>query len=213
MNDDDSDVAPAPEEPSLLDRLKREVDELRLQIHLGKAEAEDYIEEHKGEFSGFLGKVRETVESGGEFGAKKGKAIRQKLDELRLQLALGKMETRDAYAEQKEKIGGAVEALKEELEPLAERAGGIWQKVKEKFEVGSEALKTKIDALGLQMGLATAELGEEWELKKEQLGEELRDLSIRLHDAGGAAKGKMGDVAEELSGTFSKLKARLKDLF
>ena len=213
MGDHDEPADRLFEELSISDRLKQEIDELRLQIHLGKAEAEDFIEEHKGKFSDFLGGVKTRVQEAREVGEEKAKAVRQKVDELQVQLALGKMESRDAIEDQRNRIGGAVEALKEELEPAAGDTGSLWEEIKEQFEAGSDALSTKMDTLKLNFGLATAEIGEELKLKKDQLGEELRDLSIKLFDVGQSAKGKFNEISDDVTEGISKLRKRLKDWF
>ncbi len=97
------------ETPSLFDTLKSEIDSLILQLNLGKAEAVDYVEKHKGDLLSLVDKAQGEIESG---------LLRQRMDELKLQLALGKMESREKLEEQREKISTAINETKKEWEPV-----------------------------------------------------------------------------------------------
>ena len=84
------------ENESLTRKLKREIDELLLQLSLGKAEAADFIEDQKKNFGKVVDEVSEKVvaaeKAGTDAGADAAASAKRKLDELKLQLALGRME-------------------------------------------------------------------------------------------------------------------------
>ena len=90
--------------------LQQDLNELKLQAKLGKVEAADYLEEKKHEFSGFIDDTKENLKEVTGPAKTKAEVIHQSLDELKLQLKLGRMESRDAYAEQKGKIASVEES-------------------------------------------------------------------------------------------------------
>lgn len=198
---------------SLTRKLKREVDELLLQLSLGKAEAADFIEEQKGRFGNVVDevtrKVVEAEKAGAEAGAEKAAAARRKLDELKLQLALGRMETRDAYEEQKGKIGDAIEAVRAELKPLEEKLPEALKEARERFEIGAEGFKTKIETLALNLGVGKIVAEEELKLKKDQVTEELKELSSKLFDAADVAEEGLRKAGHDVLDTLSEIRKKL----
>ena len=95
-----------------LSLLKHEIDEIALQLSLGKAEAVDLVEEHKGELRELIDELRQSVDEGKVAGAESAGSLKQSLDEMRLQLALGKMQSTDALAEQREKFSAAFDSAR-----------------------------------------------------------------------------------------------------
>ena len=145
---------PSNPNPSLVSRLKREIDELALQLDLGKAEAVDFVEDRKRELRDIVDQVKQAVDDGKVAGGEQANSLKQSLDELRLQLALGKMESRDALSEQRQKISAAVDSTRECLEPVE-------KDMKDRIQATGESLKTKLSALALDLGIRSAVAEEE----------------------------------------------------
>lgn len=201
------------EKTTITRKLKHEIDELMLQLSLGKAEASDFIEEQKGRFKGVVDDVREKVAqaetAGSEAGAAKVSAVRQKLDELNVQLALGRMETREAYEEQKEKIGVAIDSVREGLKPLEEKMPEALKEAKEKFDVGAEGFKAKLDTLALNLGVGKIIAEDELALKKDELKQDLKEISSKLVDVADVAEEGMRKVGHEAMETLSEIRKKL----
>ena len=83
-----------------LKNFDRELDELEVQISLGEKELEDAFEKGKTNFKSFVDEASKTVEGLGNTEAATN--LRTKLDELRVQLALGRAEGKDAFEAQKD---------------------------------------------------------------------------------------------------------------
>ena len=82
--------------------VQGEIDELVLQFALGKAEAKEKFEEVKKELRSKISEFKKLVENSG--GGIVTPELRQKLDELELQLALGMADTADAFEKQRKLI-------------------------------------------------------------------------------------------------------------
>ena len=136
----------------LISRMKQEFDELRLQLALGKSEAVDFFEKQKEHLKERAEAAKEHVDKNPLIDDATKAFLAGRLDELRLQLALGKMETRDAIAEQQPKIEKALDSVKEGMAPLKEKAGDAFQEFSDLFEHGSDFFKTGLDALGVNLG-------------------------------------------------------------
>ena len=100
---------------SSLEKAKQEIEELSVQFSLGKAEAADKFESVKKDF---LSKVNEWKIKGEQFkssGEEKSHTLKAKLEELQVQLALGKAEAKELFHEQKKKIMQSISDLESEI--------------------------------------------------------------------------------------------------
>ncbi|TJY35754.1 hypothetical protein [Pontimicrobium aquaticum] len=77
-----------------------ELEELRVQTALGKAEAQDKYEDIKKKFNLFIHDSEHKVKDVKE----KMEDLKAKFDELKVQLALGKAETKEAFKKQKKEL-------------------------------------------------------------------------------------------------------------
>ena len=200
----------------LISRMKQEFDELRLQLALGKSEAVDFFEKQKEHLKERAEAAKEHVDKNPLIDDATTAFLAGRLDELRLQLALGKMETRDAIAEQQPKIEKALDSVKEGMAPLKEKAGDAFQEFSDLFEHGSDFFKTGLDALGVNLGFtekAEAEDSAEPEAeKKAALEKSLEELSNKAKQATDLASGEMQKLGVELAGSFSRIRSELANI-
>ncbi|MCB1231283.1 MAG: hypothetical protein KDN19_13495 [Verrucomicrobiae bacterium] len=185
----------------LLHALKGQLDELIVQLSLGKAEAIDYVETHKTELSERITRAREALGADD-----KHAALRTKLDELRVQLALGRMETRDAYQAQREKIQHALDEARGEWHHLE---GDLRDELDER----SESFKTKLNALALDVGLAKEVAEDELETRKEEFVFQARRLADRFKKSKAKTTEEIESFAGEARESWDDLKDNLRRLF
>lgn len=185
----------------LLRALKGQVDELLVQLNLGKREAIDYVEDHKEQLRGLVDRARGSLESG-----ETTRHLRQKLDELRLQLALGRMESRDALQDQRGKIQGAIEEVRHEWEPIE-------ADLRETLESSSDALKTKLDALALDLGIGKIVAEEKLGLEKDRIRFELEQLRHKIQPALEETGDALEHLGREAKSTFDDIRRSLRGLF
>ena len=101
---------------SVLRSATAKLEELQVQTALGKAELADKLEELKKETKEKINHIKWDINSEVDAGADKLKKLKAKMEHLRLQLALGKAETKEALAEQKKELKSAFREIKELLE-------------------------------------------------------------------------------------------------
>ena len=184
-----------------LGAAKQELDELVVQLRLGKAEAADYVESHKSDLDRRLGEIQATLGD-----SETCAALRGRLDELRVQLALGKMESKDQLEAQRDKIGSALHAAREEWHSLEEG-------VREELGHRGESLETKLNALGLDLGLAAVVAEDDLKVRKEELTLQAERLAEKVKTAGSEAGEKSEEVIAEAREAWSDLKDNLRRLF
>lgn len=110
-----------------------ELEEFRVQIALGKAEAKDKFEELKHSLQKFIVEVENYFYQVGVLDADKKINLQKAIDELKVQLSIGIADAKDVYAEQKKNI----EKYLNEVEKIIlsdERVVDMKEKVMSEFE-------------------------------------------------------------------------------
>ncbi len=190
----------------LISRLKREIDELAVQLELGRADAVDFVEKHKQELRGVVSDVRKAIDEGRVAAGEQTSSLKQQLDELRLLLALGRMESRDALDEQRGKIHAAFDSAKTKLDPVE-------ASLKQKLTDAGESLKTKVDALALDLGIRKTIAEDELAKTKDQFRADLDGIKQTLQPAIDGVGESLDDIGRQAHEKFNDFKNRLHQLF
>jgi hypothetical protein len=157
---------------------QREIDELVLQFALGKAEAHDAFEETKKEFSSRVSEFKGT--DLGVQVATASQKLKALLEELEVQLNLGKSDSKEAFEVQRKKIEGVFRKIRAEVKQLKNEVLD-----KEHLDHEIEKFKLKLEVLRLR-----------FELKKLEVRDSFKDGMQ-------TAKKKIERTASKLKGGFS----------
>lgn len=135
---------------SVVDALKKaaaEFEELQVQANLGKAEASEKYEEWKKEFSNFMNGAKSKMHEGTDSVKNLQKELEALMDELRVQLALGKADGMDAFKAQKKKILAKIHEIENKIKNNAtlNKIYAVFLVQMEKFKVFLEWLEEKYE--------------------------------------------------------------------
>lgn len=186
---------------NLITRLKKsaiQLEELQVQLALGKAEATDKYEEVKKKFVSYLrGTKKKIVDT--EINVEN--IIHADIDELQVQLALGKAETRDQFNEQKKRIFRAVNKLDKRLQvmPNAEKAD-------ENLRHEMETFRIKLELLDLHYDLGMMDARDELEKRKHDLQSALEKLKAKYESKKAKTGKQLDSRAAELKEAYRHLK-------
>jgi ribosomal protein L29 len=98
-----------------LHKAANELEELRLQASLGKAEAKDAIEEAGKRFNNYMHAAGVEFDEAKSKVKEKANEWKSELEELRVQFALGKAEAKDAVDEQMKRIRVAMQEIESKM--------------------------------------------------------------------------------------------------
>lgn len=175
-----------------------QLEELQVQLALGKAEAADAYEEAKKKFRtrlrGAKKKIMDT-EAGIE------NAILADIGELEVQLALGKAETSDEFNDQKKKILKLVNRIDKVLhgKPTGEP-------MDEKFRHELETFRLKLELLEVHYDLGFLDARDTLEEKKHELQSVLAKLKVRYGIQKEETKSDLEKWDDELKKAYRNLK-------
>lgn len=165
------------EKENYINRWKATAEELRLQLHLGSKDLSDKFEEQKKEILTWSKETRMDLE---REASSTSKELRTKLEELEVQAALGKAESKEAIQEQRKKINTLVrEANEASIKLLGDSKKSI-REIASKAETTFDEWHTRFDLLRLQISLGAADASDEWNEKKEDLKKSIHQLESKL---------------------------------
>jgi hypothetical protein len=180
-------------------KAQQEIEELSLQLSLGKAEAKDKFEEIKKEFSNMLNHWKTT-----DFykNLATGKQELQTIfEELQVQLDLGKAEAKEAFEEQKKKIFESINKLEAEAKnnPAYARYS---MEIKEEIE----KFRLKVEILALKFKLKKFEINDAFKREMKEANENISSLRIKADEKLNKAKVKLNDFSDEVEIAYKHLK-------
>ena len=161
---------------SIANQVKSKIEGLEVQLALGKAEAEDWLEEEKKKFSAFIERAKDAVEKAENIGKEKKEELITKGEELQVQLALGKAETREAFETQKSKIDVAMKNFQNGLRTIDDKLSDIPGLL---TKAGGQ-INSKLEAFEVQFELAKAESKDILEEKKKEISNQIKKLKKKL---------------------------------
>ncbi|GCC50418.1 hypothetical protein SanaruYs_06330 [Chryseotalea sanaruensis] len=174
---------------------QQEIDELLLQLSLGKAEAKDKFEEIKQDLrhaiQEFKKLIRDEVKDALPIPARK------KLDDLISSLNDGKVNNKIIFTNQQKKIAQALEEVEHELKDWLERSASVNYLSHE-----IEKYKLKMEILWLKFGLKNFELKDEVKEGLLQARKKVEGIAANIREQIGEESEKMGQVKDKIKEVY-----------
>lgn len=186
---------------AVVDALKRaatELEELQLQVNLGKAEASEKFEEWKKEFSGYMNNAKSKARKGADDVKNLQEELERLMDELRVQLELGKADGYDAFKAQKKKILEKIHEIENKVKnnPTLNKLYAVFLVQMEKFKIFLEWLEEKF-----KEGKSAAK--DKFDAGKETLNSYIDDLKNKVKEFDSE---KWNHFQEEVAEAFTNFK-------
>jgi hypothetical protein len=196
----------------LFNNWKNSLEEMRLQFSMGKMDAADAFEKQKAHLQSMIESMKTNLDKATDVAEEHANKLRSKLEELNLQLNLGKADGKDMFEEQRKKIDLA---LQEVFAAGKLAYHGNYGYMMELFENNSKAIKTGLEIAQLQFALAKMEVKEESEKARKEIQEKIAELQSSAEKAqeltkenleqwGKQMKEGMGKMQEWMSGWMKK---------
>ncbi len=184
---------------------QQELDELAVQLALGKAEAKDKFEEIKKDFRVRLNELRQAVST-----APKGDTLNElvrKIEELEMLLTSGKAETKDLFETQKKKILKAILEIENALKGKFLDNTGM-----NHFTNEFEKFKLKLEILRLKFVVKKFEVKDEFRTGMKMAKKEITGIMDGTKHQFNKAKEKLNDFSGEISQAYQHLRKGMKHL-
>ena len=178
-----------------------ELEELRLQAALGKSEARDMYEETKKKLNNYVHEAKQRMEDAIILAKEKSKNLKTLFEELQVQLALGKADTKDMFEDQTKKIIKTLNEIESQIKK--NKTSDVYYS---KLQMEIERFRIKLDILKLRYKVNKLEAREEFEEKKSDFLKKLSDVKKRFLKKEEEAENKWEQFRNEISNAYSNLK-------
>ncbi len=184
---------------------QKEIDEFVLQVSLGKAEVREEFEKIKKEFRSKLDSFRQLLN---DFPHKDiTPEVRQKIEELELQLALGKAETKEEFEKQKASLTKTILSIENAIKDWLTDAEHT-----SNFDHEIEKFKLKLEILRLRFNLKKFEIKDDFTEQMTSAKREIEKITESAKSKWVERKMKYKDISKEIAKGYDQLKEAVKRL-
>lgn len=185
----------------MVKNIKEEWTDVKSKWAPDEEESSRRFEELKLKFRGTLDTLKQNINTWKEENQDEINSLNQKIDEMQVQLSLGKAEGLDAFEEQKKKISLQWNLLKLKLEQHP-RYHTLQQELKEEIL----NWRIKMDLLKIQFALGKVEVKDRWENISGEISKEVEHLGKVVEAGAGIAGEKLDQFEVEIKKIFEKFK-------
>jgi uncharacterized protein YoxC len=193
-----------------LEAWKKNVEELKNQMQHNSEEAKDSFEKQKAKLVKWTDEMKVEFERVEGIGEEKAKAVKGNLQDLRVQAALGRMESADALHDQQKKINHSIHNLKQSISKMEKDAEGNAKALLEKSNETLERYQNKFEMYRLQLMDAKEGAIESWQERKDDISLRLQKMSTKLEAGKEEASERWEGFSDEMSEAWTHFRKALK---
>lgn len=194
---------------TLLDEWEARAEALQTHLELGKEQAIDRVEQQKTKLAETLEILKRQLERPKAMAEEAREKLEAQIDRLEVQLALGRMETRDVYEDQRERIKDAIASMETTFASTGQHLDYSFDEIERRLIQGVNALDAEMEALRLQFG----DKKDEFEAKREALEANIQAFRADLEAKRRMTKDKASTFEQELLVGLSKIRDAFANLF
>lgn len=179
------------------------LEDMQVQFSLGKMDATEAFEKQKNYFRDLTVKMKSDLDKAGDSTKENVTELRGKLDDLFVQLSLGKADGKDLFEEQKKKIEVSMNEVLASAKQLYNQGFDSMLKM---YDNNSSAFKTGLEILKLQFALGKMDSKDEAEKLRKEMTDKMNDLTANFKNAENLAKENIDLWNEKMKEGFEKMK-------
>jgi hypothetical protein len=189
---------------------KTALEEMRVQFTLGKMDAADTFEKQKNQLRSFIEVIKKNTDKATDIAEKQAEELKVKLEELNVQLHLGKAETKEAFEAQRKKIDLALQ----EVHNAAKLAyQGNYGYMMELFDHNTKAIQTSLEIAQLQFTLAKMDAKDEAEKLRNEIASKVQDLQNHSQQLVSITKENVEQMSKQWQDGIAKMNAWIQDFY
>ena len=195
-----------------LNGLAKRASALEAQLSRSKDNAVEELENRKKQLDDVLKTFKTKIGESKEVAAEKKAEIQSSVEQLQLQLALGKAETRDTLEVQKKKISDTVKTLENNIDKGIDSAAVGFEALKQDLVELSDSLNAEMESLDAQFDIEKAAKKSEFDENKKKLAAKIERFRNGLYERKGIVEEKADVFESQFVKGFNDIKHAFKDL-
>jgi hypothetical protein len=198
---------------SKLDKWEAQATALQSQFELSKEQVTQRVDDQKHRLQKIASNVKENINANSRLPEEiKGK-IKSSFEHLQVQLSLGKIDSREAYQEWKDKVKTSIAKFEDNIELTTSEAEAEGDKLVSAFVKEADILEAEIEAQHMKFNDGKARGKAGYEEYKQDVQEKIAAYKSKLDEQRKLTKNKLGSIEGELSTGMTKVKKAFNDLF
>ena len=189
-----------------VEALKSMLEELNLQLHLGKADAETAFEEQKANIRDWAAKMSSRLDEAKDLNEESLTKIKGALEDLRVQAALGKANTEDLLKDQQAELKKRLEQLRSDIDIVFGTGREHSDEFLEDLSLRLHDYQVKFDVFKLQLQLAKMESDQEFERRKAEVADRIKQFQGDLEKRASAASDKWDQFSSEMTEAWKHIR-------
>lgn len=193
-----------------INRWKTRLDNLKLQMHLGAAEAGVEYEKQKKNLKKWSDESLREIEHLQTEGKAEFKKLKNQLEELKLQAALGKADASDVLREQQKNLNKKLQEVKSELSGIKKSTEAKAENFARETDQKLQDFQSQFDMFRIQMNLGKAEALDYWNEQKKVISAKISEMDRKLDKYMDKADVKLDSFSEEMNQAWDHIKKAFK---
>lgn len=185
-----------------LEKWKAELEELNVQLRLGRAEAEENFQEQKKKFADWLDSRKKQLDELEDSSEDYLKDFKDRIQKLSDYLTRGDAADPDTYAVQREEIVSILDEAEKTAKTTQEKGSEKAKEASENVQDTLDQLRTRLDLYWLKFNLGKAELRDELEERRKKAGQTIHDLKHKLDEGEDLAEDRWDHFKDEMKEAF-----------
>lgn len=193
----------------IIDGLRKaivELEEFRVQVALGKAEAHDAYETAKKKLHHFFHETALAITESKDKSSAALLRLKAAIETLQVQLALGKAETREVFEEQRKKIVHAIQSVEAHIEENSHIKAVV-----EKIQPEILKFRIKLEILRLNFELKKMDVKENFERRKKEFSLKVNELENYLRNKEQRVTAKWNHFHDDVAEAYKNVMRAFED--
>jgi len=193
-----------------IEAWKKEIEQLRKQLQHNREEAKESFENQKEKLANWADDMKDEIERVEGIGEDKLKELKGKLENLRLQAALGKMESVDAMNDQQKKINEGIHNVRGTMSKMENEVAENVKSLLEKSNQTLDRFQNQFEMSRLQLLDTREGVVQTWKDRQEEISLRLQKLNDKLEEGRNDASERWEDFSSEMQEAWVHYKNALK---
>jgi len=187
---------------------KSKLEEFQTQFSSGKMDAVDAFEKQKETFKKLVITLKENLEKTTDAAKENVTSLKAKLEELQVQLSLGKADGTDAFEEQKKKIELAMHEVFVEGKKFFNTN---FDHAMQQFDNTSQIFKTGLEIMKLQFALGKMDSKDKVDEFQKAMTEKMNEMTVHFKQAQEIGKANLEVWSTLMKENYEKMKSFTED--
>ena len=189
---------------------KEDIEQIEDQLEHTGENVKDAFEQQKAKLSHWIEEVKKDLDRMEDVGEEKAKNFKGKLEELRVQAALGKADAEDVFHERQKQLNLAVHNTKVAVAKFKKTASEKTNEFLEKSQQTLDRFHTSFDMFRLQMDLGRKDAKQNWQEKRKDIMLRVNTLKAKLAKAQEQSTDRWEHFSEEMAEAWTHVKEAVK---